>query len=77
LELPKKFDISPKFNVADLYEFHEGDIKEYEGTFKEWEQHLPIKSEEQIEEIIATIIGKRTCWKEYMEDLIKCVRMLC
>ena len=45
LELLKKFDISPTFNVVDLYEFHEGDIREDEGTLSEWEQHLPIKYE--------------------------------
>jgi hypothetical protein len=61
LELPEKFDISPTFNVVDLYEFHQGDIREYEGTLSEWEHHLPIKYEEKIEEILATIIGKKTC----------------
>ena len=25
LELPERFDISPTFNVVDLYEFHEGE----------------------------------------------------
>jgi hypothetical protein len=71
LELPEKFDISPTFNVVDLYEFHEGDKRADEGTLNEWEQHLPIKSEEQIEEILATRIGKKTRRKEYMEYLIK------
>jgi hypothetical protein len=71
LELPEKFDISPTFNVVDLYEFHEGDKRVDEGTLNEWEQHLPIKSEEHIEEIIATRIGKKTHLKEYMEYLIK------
>jgi hypothetical protein len=48
LELSEKFDISPTFNVANLYEFHEGDKREYEGTLNNWEKHLPIKLEEKI-----------------------------
>jgi hypothetical protein len=71
LELPEKFDISPIFNVVDLYEFNEGDIKEYEGTLNEWEQHPPIKQEENIEEILATRVGRKTHQREYMEYLIK------
>ena len=35
LEMPEMFDISPTFNVADLYEFHEGDKSVDEGTFSE------------------------------------------
>jgi len=71
LELPEKFDISPTFNVADFYGFHEEDIRADEGTLSEWEQHLPIKSEEQIKELIVTRIGKKTRREEYMEYLIK------
>jgi len=71
LELPKKFDISPTFNVADLYEFHEGERGIKEGTVSEWEQHLQIRPDEQIEEILATRIGQKTQRKEYLEYLIK------
>jgi hypothetical protein len=35
LELPKDFDISPIFNVIDLYEFHEGEGNDEEGTLDE------------------------------------------
>jgi hypothetical protein len=71
VELLEKFDISRTFNVVDVYEFHEADKRIDEGTLIEWEKHLPIKYEEQIEEILATIIGNKTCRKEYMEYLIK------
>jgi hypothetical protein len=37
LEFSEKFDIYPTFNVVDLYEFHEGDRRENEGTLNEWE----------------------------------------
>ena len=66
LELPEMFDISPKFNVIDLYQVHEGDKSVDEGTLSEWEQHLPIKSEEEMEKKFSTRIGKKTHWKEYM-----------
>ena len=42
IELPKKSDISPTFNVVDLYEFHERNNRADEGTLNKWEQHLPI-----------------------------------
>jgi hypothetical protein len=71
VELTKKFDISPTLDVVDLYEFHEGEKRADEGTLSEWEQHLQIKSEENIEDILATRIGKKTHQKEYMEYLIK------
>jgi hypothetical protein len=59
LEFPEKFDISPTFNVTDLYEFHEGDKRTDKGTLNEWEHHLPIKTEEQIEEILVQELVRR------------------
>jgi hypothetical protein len=38
LELLDKFDISPTFNVVDLYEFHEGEKVNDEHTLGGWEQ---------------------------------------
>ena len=67
MEILDKFDISPTFNVFDLYEFHEGEKRAGEGTLNKWEHHLPIKSEEKIEEILSTRVGKKTRWKDYME----------
>ena len=70
LELPDKFDISPTFNIHDLYEFHEGENCDYEITLDGWEQ-LPVKRVEEVEEILATRIGKKTHNKEYLEYLFK------
>jgi hypothetical protein len=42
LELSNKFDISPTFNVVDLYEFHEGENDDDESTLDEWEK-IPVK----------------------------------
>jgi hypothetical protein len=57
LELPNKFDISPTFNVFDLYEFHEGENGDDEGTLDGWEE-IPVKRAEEVEDILATRIGK-------------------
>jgi hypothetical protein len=40
LELSEDFDISPIFNVVDLYEFHEGEENDEEGTLVEWKKQL-------------------------------------
>ena len=71
LELPERFDISPTFNVTDLYEFHEGERGTEEGTLDDWMQHLLVKVNEEIEEILASRVGKKTCQKEYQEYLVK------
>jgi hypothetical protein len=70
LELPDKFDISPTFNVVDLYEFHEGENGDDESTLDGWEQ-IPVKRAEEVEEILATRIGRKTRNKEYLEYLVK------
>ena len=41
LELLENFGISSKFNVADIYEYHEGDRSANKGTLSELEQQLP------------------------------------
>ena len=71
LELPERFYISPMLNIADLYEFHKGKKGEDEGTVDDWMHHLPVKANEEIEEILATRVGKKTCQKEYLEYLVK------
>jgi len=43
LELLEDFDISPTFNVANLYEFHKGEGNFEEGTLDEWKKWLLFK----------------------------------
>jgi hypothetical protein len=70
LELLNKFDISPTFNVVDLYEFHTGENGDDEGILYRWEQ-LPVKRVEEVEGILATRICRKTRDKEYLEYLVK------
>ena len=60
LELLEKMDISPIFKVSYLYEFDEGEKNNEEGTLDEWNQQLLIKPIEEMEDILATRIGKKT-----------------
>ena len=70
LELPERFDISLTFNIVDLYEFIEGEKGDDEVTLDEWEQHLPIKMDEEMEKILENNICQKTHRKEYLDYLI-------
>ena len=59
LELLNVFDISPIFNVDDLYEFHEGEENEEEGIVDEWNKKLPIKLVGELEKILAKRVRKK------------------
>lgn len=50
--LPDNLDISPIFNVSDLYAFH-GDDEDVEATTPiQWEQQVPKKKKERITQIL-------------------------
>ena len=59
------------FNVVDLYEFHQWEKSDDTGILDEWKQRMPINPIEDVEDILATRIGKTTCQKEYPKYLIK------
>jgi hypothetical protein len=59
LDLLEAFDISPIFNVSELYEFHEEEEDGEVGTMQEWEGQFPVKPDEEIEEILAKRVSKR------------------
>jgi hypothetical protein len=71
LELLNVFDISPIFNVDDLYEFHEGEENEEEGIVDEWNKQLPIKLVGELEKILAKRNNKKIQNKDYYEYLVK------
>ena len=64
-------DISLIFNVADLYEFHEGTKDGGEGNMDGWKAQLPTKPVEEQEKILAKRVIKRTRKDEYLEYLVK------
>ena len=50
--LPDDLDISPVFNVSDLYAFH-GDFSESDSSQEvDWHHHLPSKKKEKIAHIL-------------------------
>lgn len=64
-------DISPIFNVFDLYEFYEGEGSEEIGIPIECKEQLTVKPIEEMEEIMGTRAGKKTHYREYLEYLVK------
>jgi hypothetical protein len=71
LELLEDFEISPIFNVVDLYEFHEGEENDKKSTLANWKKQLHVKSAEELEQILVKRVSKRTQNKEYYEYLMK------
>ena len=69
--MPENMDISLIFNVVYLYEFHEYETSDELGTLDGWKKQLLVKSIDQMEEIMATRVGKKTHRKEYLKYLVK------
>eukprot|EP01018_Ginkgo_biloba_P036422 Gb_25287 [translate_table: standard] len=51
VDLPGEFDITPVFNISDLYLYSEDDRTE-EPAVVEWQKQLPRKKREQVKEVL-------------------------
>ena len=77
IELPSDLQISPIFNVGDLYPFKYSSVHTKEmisgkyGPFVYWKGKLPQKEQPQIEAIIDKIISKKTRNKDYFQYFVK------
>jgi hypothetical protein len=72
IELPNGVEISPIFNVMDLYPYRdkeEGEEDEHEKI--QWTKQMLVAKNPQMEIIIDKRIRKKTRRKEYFEYLVK------
>ena len=77
IEIPSNPQISPIFNVSDIYPFKYSGVREEEiilgedGPFIDWQGQLPQKGQPQIEVILDKRVSKKTRDKEYFQYLVK------
>ena len=70
--MPDDVDISPIFNVSDLYPYREDDIEGSEDQdMTQWEKQMPMAEKPQMENIFDRRIGQKTRRKTYFEYLVK------
>jgi len=77
IELLEGIEISPIFNIADLYPFREAETelqKEVTGDeiqTVDWEEQVPKSSQKEVEAILDRRISKKTRGKTYFQYLVK------
>ena len=69
--------ISPIFNVSDIYPFEDSGVQGEEmilgedGPFIDWKRQLPQKEQPHIEAILDKRVSKKIRDKEYFQYLVK------
>jgi hypothetical protein len=72
IELPDGIEISPIFNVADLYPYRDKEaVAEKEQKEVQWTKQMPVAKNPQIESIIDKRVSRKTRRKEYFNYLVK------
>jgi hypothetical protein len=72
IELPDGIEISPIFNISDLYPYKSEEAEAgSEQPEVQWTKQIPIVEKPQMESILDKRVSKRTRRKEYFEYLVK------
>jgi hypothetical protein len=72
IELPDGIEISPIFNVEDLYPYRAKETRAGDKQKEvQWTKQMAVDKKPQMERIIDKRISKRTRRKEYFEYLVK------
>src|ERR1700722_4771877 len=68
LELPEGIEISPIFNISDLYPYRtEGTSTGTEEPVVQWQKQLPVAQKPEMQCILDQRAGKKTRGKQYLE----------
>jgi hypothetical protein len=68
IELPDGIEISPIFNVSDLYPYKSEEVgTNDEQSEVQWQKKMPVAENPQMERILDERVGKKTRRKQYFE----------
>jgi hypothetical protein len=72
IELPDGIEISPIFNISDLYPYKPEEAgTENEQSEVQWRKKMPVVEKPHMERILDKRVGKKTRRKRYFEYLAK------
>jgi hypothetical protein len=72
IELPDGIEISPIFNISDLYPYRAKEAgARIEQPVIQWTKKMPVTGKPQMECILDKRVNKRTRRKQYLEYLVK------
>jgi hypothetical protein len=72
IELPDGVEISPIFNIEDMYPYKDDETERSEDQKEfQWVKKMPVAKRPQMENIFHQIVRKKTRRKTYFEYLVK------